>query len=508
MKPIGRIFGESTANEFSFVIFDLKDVKKGDYIKVWNEVDGWILAQVVEVKAISNLNRYDVLEGKETEKEVYIGKAIVIGKREKGVLKVPKTPFSPGEDVFKADEKLIIDALGLKKDGIYLGLLEDTSIKVKLNVKSFVEKHCCILAKTGSGKSYTAAVIIEELIERNVPLLIIDPHGEYFSLKFPNDKPDELEKMKIFDISPKGYFDRVKILTTPNSPFAHESDGILRLDGRNLSAEEIIKLTGITSTNLQAMLYRVIKKLKERGKDYTIRDIITEAEKIKHNNKWMLIGHLEKIADSGLFSLRPTPISSLLEKGKVTILDFRGVPPDHQDLIVSKICSRIFELRKIGRVPPGMIVIEEAHNFIPEKGFGKRVSTQILRTIASEGRKFGLGLMVISQRPAKVDKNVISQCNTQIILKITNPNDINAIKKSIEGLTNEMISEIRRLSIGSAIAVSPELEKPMLVRVRVRKSGGKSIPPEKSKIEKEKKVIKKEGKKEAKKSFFRKIFGL
>ncbi|MEM2572758.1 MAG: ATP-binding protein, partial [Archaeoglobaceae archaeon] len=93
-----------------------------------------------------------------------------------------------------------------------------------------------------------------------------------------------------------------------------------------------------------------------------------------------------------------------------------------------------------------------------------------LRAIASEGRKFGLGLMVISQRPARVDKNVISQCNTQIIMKITNPNDLNAIKKGIEGITSEMIEEVKRLPPGYAVVVSSGIDMPIVVRIRVRKS--------------------------------------
>ncbi len=78
--------------------------------------------------------------------------------------------------------------------------------------------------------------------------------------------------------------------------------------------------------------------------------------------------------------------------------------------------------------------------------------------------------MVISQRPARVDKNVISQCNTQIILRLTNPNDINAVRKGVEGLTAEMVEDIKRLPPGNAVIVSPELERPVIVRIRVRKS--------------------------------------
>ena len=145
-------------------------------------------------------------------------------------------------------------------------------------------------------------------------------------------------------------------------------------------------------------------------------------------------------------------------------------------MIVAKMCTELFEARKLGKIPPCMLVIEEAHNFCPERGFNKTVSTEILRTIASEGRKFGLGLLVISQRPARVDKNVISQCNTQIIMRITNANDLKALSKGIEGMTSGLEEEIKRLPAGVAMIVSNRIERPILVDVRVRRSkhGGTS----------------------------------
>ncbi|MDD4579429.1 MAG: ATP-binding protein, partial [Methanothrix sp.] len=107
---------------------------------------------------------------------------------------------------------------------------------------------------------------------------------------------------------------------------------------------------------------------------------------------------------------------------------------------------------------------------IPERGTGNAASTNIVRTIAAEGRKFGLGLMVISQRPARVDKNVISQCNTQIIMRVTNPNDLKALSKGLEGMTTELEEEIKRLPAGVAMLVSNEIERPVTVNVRPRKS--------------------------------------
>ncbi len=491
---VGKIFGEASSFEFNFVVLNPKLVKRGDYIKVWNDSEGWVVAYVADIKAVANVRDREILDIVGESREVFIGRAVVIGKRENGKLRTPRSPFVPGERVFLAEEGLIAEALGLSEDGVYLGLLGETNVKVKLDVNSLVQKHVCILAKTGSGKSYTAGVIIEELLDKNVPLLIIDPHGEYSSMKHPNEKAKNNE----FGVEPKGYAKQIKVYAPPTSPFADKADELLILDGLNLSAEELIELTGLKNPTAQALLYQAIKNLK--GDSYTIEDVIDEVEQIKHNSKWALLGALTKVAESGLFGSRPTNIAKLLERGKASIIDLRGVEPAYQDLIVSRICAKLFEMRKRNEVEPGMIVIEEAHNFIPERGFDRAVSTNVLRTIASEGRKFGLGLMVISQRPARVDKNVISQCNTQIILRVTNPNDINAIKKGVEGITAEMVEEIKRLPPGSAMVVSPELERPIIVRVRVRKSAhGEAV-----KIVEEPKA---KARKKEKRSFWRRLFG-
>ena len=479
-KIVGKIVGDTSPLEFNFVVLNPKLIKKGDYIKVWNEFDGWILAYVADIKATTSAKFKEIRES--TKEQVLIGKAIAIGKREDKVLKVPRSPFLPGERIYLASEDLIRETLGINKRGLYIGLLGETDIKVKLDTNSTVQKHVCILAKTGSGKSYAASVLIEELLEKKVPVLIVDPHGEYKTL----GEPGNLNGNE-FGIEAKGY--KVKVYTPQISPFSDEADERLILNSYNLSFEELLRLTEIKNPTLQGLLYQVIRNLTE---DYSIEDVIGEVENLKHPSKWTLIGALARISDSGLFGKKPTNIKKLLSRGQASIIDLRGVDPIYQDLIVSHICTEIFELRKRGMINPGMIVIEEAHNFIPERGFGKALSTKIIRTIASEGRKFGLGLMIISQRPARVDKNVISQCNTQIVLKLTNPNDLDAIKKGVEGITHDMIEEIKCLPTGRAMVISPELERPIIVRIRRRKSRHQEATG----------VIKEE-----KKSFWRRLFG-
>lgn len=489
-SALGRIHGSATSFEFEFVVTNSKNVKRGDYIKVWNDKDGWVLAQVADILAVDNPKLSEIYKSK----EVLIAKARVLGKRESGKLRMPTSPFIPGDNVYSAEDSLVAETLGFCEDGVYIGLLGDTGVKVKLNPNTLVQKHVCILAKTGSGKSYTAGVIIEELLERNVPLLIIDPHGEYISMKKPGRFKDNE-----FGVEPRGYADKIVVYAPPSSPFINSADKELSLDGINLSAEELIELSGLRSPTAQALLYQALRNLK----DYTISDIIEEVENIRHSGKWTLIGALSKIENSGLFKSKPTDLRTLLLRGKASLIDLRGIEPAYQNLIVSRVVSKLFELRKKGEVEPGMIVVEEAHNFAPERE--KTVATKVLRNVASEGRKFGLGLMVISQRPARVDKNIISQCNTQIILKVTNPNDINAIKKGIEGITAEMVEEIKRLPTGTAVVVSPELDVPVIVRVRIRKSQHSEATSVMKEEEKEKEPVLEENKEE-KKGFLKRFF--
>jgi len=400
----------------------------------------------------------------------------IIGyKDERGFLMQPKSTLSRDAKVFKADQGFVMDTLGLKNKGIHLGMLDGRNIPVYVKQDELIQKHCSILAKTGSGKSYTAGVLIEELLEKNVPLLIIDPHGEYLSLKYENKSAEERRQMDKFAIAPKGYAPQVVVYTPANFSINPAADKLFRIDGINLSVNELYDFFTLSDAQL-GVLYQCINEIKSRKEFYTIDDIISEVAESKSTTKWKIIHFLERIRDTGILSDSPTRIEELVKEGKASIIDMKGADPKLQQLIVYRLCKEVFEGRKMGKIPPFLLVIEEAHNFCPERGFGQAVSSNILRTIASEGRKFGLGLLVISQRPARVDKNVISQCNTQIILKVTNPNDIKALSRGLEFMSSEMEEEIKRIPQGVALLSSPSIEMPIMVDVRVRKSehGGRA----------------------------------
>ncbi|MFH0956398.1 MAG: ATP-binding protein, partial [Candidatus Aenigmatarchaeota archaeon] len=393
-------------------------------------------------------------------KMVTVANTRVIGYRNpRGFLVVPSSPFSPGTGVFPATDDQIKSALGLPNEGLYIGLLDRYNIKVNLPVKHLISKHVAILAKTGAGKSYMAGVILEEFAEKDIPIVVLDPHGEYSSLARENDEAKELKFMEKFDIKPKSYASQLR-------RFCIE-DGSLRLTSR-LTAEELFECLPVKASGTQkGLIYSAMRNL--GGKDYTLKDMINEISTLPSQSKWNLISALEFLDNTKLFSKNPTLPTELVKTGQISIVDMKFARPEIQHTIAYKITEELFNARKAGTIPGFFLVLEEAHTFCPERGFGEVPSSRVIRTIASEGRKFGLSLCVITQRPARIDKNVLSQCNTQVIMKVTNPNDLKAITDSAEGITPGMREEIRDLPVGSAIVVGVA-EHPILAEIRVRRS--------------------------------------
>ncbi len=140
-------------------------------------------------------------------------------------------------------------------------------------------------------------------------------------------------------------------------------------------------------------------------------------------------------------------------------------------LIVSYVASRLFNLRRKEQIPPTFLLVEEAHNFAPEKAkAAHNPSKSIIEKIAREGRKFGLALGVVSQRPVQLSTTTLSQCNTHIILRVTNPNDLKHIGESSEGIDQRMLRAITTLKVGEGIIVGEAVRYPIFIEIRDRKS--------------------------------------
>ncbi len=435
---VGVIEGDVNTSSFKFRATE--KVGKFDFVSVKSN-DKWILAQVDEVTKHK--------DGETT------ATANIIGYRDKGLTRAPRHVIDPDSIIYKADQELVSDTLGLNEKGLRVGNLEtNEDIDIMVDPDDFY-KHFAVLAQTGAGKSYTVGVLIEEMLEHDFPVLVLDPHGEYSSLKQDNPESDEPDSYEVKEYSPNTDINREALP--------------LKFSSVNLDKKELTTLIPDSLTNSQmGVLYNALKHLKDKDDDYNLLDIQDAVSQEDSTAKWNLLNYLEQLEESNLFSENPIDLKDLVEPGRATIINLKAVEPEPTEMTAYMLAKKLFDLRKKNRIPPFIMVIEEAHNFTPEKGFGQAVSNPIMRKIASEGRKFGLGIGVISQRPARIDKNVLSQANTQFILRVTNPNDLKAISKSFEGITSEVEDMIKSLPPGVAFLLGNDY--PVMTDVRTRKS--------------------------------------
>ncbi|HOI18487.1 MAG TPA: ATP-binding protein [Candidatus Woesearchaeota archaeon] len=448
---LGKIIGKVTTVEFEFIVTNEQNSKKLEFVQVIGEDNNYYLCQIAELYRDS---------------EKTIAKCRIIGAKDLGTQRIlqPRIPFKPDSEVVLASDSFIKEIL-LEKDNTksaYLGNLEGRNIPVLLDLNKILTKHVSILAKSGAGKSYCSGVLIEEILERKIPIIIFDPHGEYSSIKYPNQNPLDKIKLESMGLFPKSYPEMLLEYADPSIV----SDVLpIRLKDEFSPMDLISLLPSKITPGQKALLFSVIKNLDK----LSLSDLIYAISSEENPQKYSLIGTIDFLRSFSIFSEEAIRYEELVKKGQITLFNLKGYPPYVQQIILFIVAKNLFDLRKKSKIPPFFLVVEEAHNFCPERSFGESRSSQILRMIASEGRKFGLGLCIISQRPARIDKSVLSQCSTQIILKITNPNDLKSISNSVEGITYETESDIINLPIGTAI-VSGFVDVPLIVSIRPRKT--------------------------------------
>ena len=454
---LGKIIGKGTTKEFKFLVSG--EAKKFEFVQCLDQ-GKYVLSQILEI------------ERDEHQTIAFCG---IIGYKENESLMILRTPLEPGLEVFLASDELVSNVLGVSiiKNGALIGnLYGRENIKVLLDINKLLSKHVSVIAKSGFGKSYTVSILIEELIEKKVPVVVIDPHGEYSMLKYANDNTKDLDKLSKLGLEKKGYIENVKEFS-PNIEDNTEAT-LLQLRSTGIYGKELVNLLPTKLSNMQlSLLYSCLKDLKESP---SIDELLIRLELEDSNIKWTLVNILEYLKNLNILSESFTPFNELVKQGRCSIINLRGVKPEVQEVVVFKLLYDLFSERKKQNIPPFFLVIEEAHNFIPERGFGEAKSLPIIRQIFSEGRKFGLGACLISQRPSRVDKSSISQCTTQIVLKVTNPNDVKAVSNCVEGLTLELEKELSNLPAGTAI-LTGVVDRPLVVEIRPRKSkhGGLAV---------------------------------
>lgn len=187
--------------------------------------------------------------------------------------------------------------------------------------------------------------------------------------------------------------------------------------------------------------------------------------------------YIEFLSRLRIWGFDDIPIEDLLRPMSLATVDLAGAERRIADFVVTRVVSEIWKRAvREGLTRPVFIILEEAHNFVPA-GRDEGQAGYWLKRIASEGRKFGIFLVLVTQRPYRVHQDTLSQCGSQIIMRLTNPEDQNAVRRASESISEGLLNDLPGLNVGEAVVLGPLVRVPVMVRIGRRESdeGGSDI---------------------------------
>lgn len=379
-----------------------------------------------------------------------IARVEVLKQEHGGRLAAPLSPVAPGADVTRAQPDLLIRLLG--EGDLELGsVLHHEDVPVRLVSSEILSKHVAVLGMTGSGKSNALKIMLPRLLadpaHGDLRVVLVDTHGEYSDLA--------AEGATEIDVSLKrSLLDEAVVKDLLRLP---RSDGDLMSELGQMvdqlpdeaGLSDLLALAESRATMggpRAAKLNRLVELGRERG-DLCLRPeegaaIVDQA------------GSPHELSRSGLYILNLRVTAGLEARAAKA----------------AAVMNYVFlRSKESGGGFPTLVVVDEAQNYAPEQQTGwlarVRPAYDAMFSIASEGRKFGVGLAVSTQRPARLSKDILSQCNTHLIFRVANVEDLAAIAGSFEAATRSLLEELPGFDTGTCVVGGTAIG--MVVRVQV-----------------------------------------
>ena len=337
-------------------------------------------------------------------------------------------------------------------------------------MNDLLNKHTAIVGSTGAGKSGAVAVVLHNLLAHGSDMkfrtwkprvVILVPHDEYGAAFAESSRLATDDGTLVLPYWLLNLQETVNLLIGRTEYVATSQSNIVKnalLDARSKGADELgLNRDAITVDS--PVPYR-LERLQEHiesarppqaSKQDSYNSILQKLETLQADAR---LAFMMANWEGGAEDPFPTILSQLVGEGPVPkIVDLSGVPNEVAGIASAVIARTLFNL-KVWQKPaerakdPVLLVCEEAHRYVPNRGEAQYEAAQeAIRRIAKEGRKYGLGLMLVSQRPSDVEATVLSQCNSWIVLRVTNDSDREHVKAmlpdSMAGLT-KMLSGLRR----------------------------------------------------------------
>ncbi len=503
---IGYVVATATPFEFVATLDPEKPISLYDYVVVdhveydpgrGEHVSARLLGQIVKLyrdpySAKRDLPLYSVIRDvSENILEVQIAVVKVLGYAEGGELRQPKQPPRIGASVYLAEDA-DVEELFRVENGLCVGRLASRDVEICLDLNG-VKRHIAVIAATGSGKTWFSVVLIEELLKKGAKIVVIDPHGEYVPIRdsihrlgpytarvvkvAEHHVGDLMYKIGVLDSDPEALANAAgvppgakKIRYAIYLAWSYAKK-VRKAAGRPVGLAFLRRVL-YTAMRGEGALNKLFQQYKVEG-DFPMSDLKQLASKDRHA-VFSALTYLKRLQRLGVFAPRSTPLAKML--GDITIVNLAGVNEEVQDYVVAHLVNRLFQarvrhvrgLRGVKLPWPVVLFVEEAHRFAPPKSLRKTRSYEALSRVASEGRKFGAYLVAVTQRPSKVDPDIISQCQSQVIMRIVNPRDQEAVRESSELLAQEFLENLPGLDVGEAVVLGPLVRLPVVLKVRDR----------------------------------------
>ena len=393
---------------------------------------------------------------------------------------VSRYPF-PGDEVYAAsheDWERIFKPHG--RTSISLGIIHPTTdMKASLGLDALLGKHFAVLGSTGVGKSTCVAALLHKILDAapNGHVVLIDPHGEYASAFKDNSVWLNVDTLKL----PYWLMN-----------FEEHAEAFLTSDGASRERDRDILGKCLLNVRQKNYLNIAIERVTADSPiPYCISDLLEELE--------AEAGRLEKSADPSRYirlklkieevcrdpryafmfggSLISDTMSEIVStilrlptQGKpLTIVDVSGMPSEIVNVVVSMISRLIFDYSIWSRsetTVPILLVCEEAQRYLPhEDGYARTAAQRNFERIAKEGRKHGISLGLISQRPSDLSEAVLSQCGSLFVMRLTTERDQDFIKRAVPDWARGVVSGVSALRNRECIVFGEAV--PMPIRVSI-----------------------------------------
>ncbi len=362
-----------------------------------------------------------------------------------------------------------------------------------------------ICGKRGSGKSYTMGVFLEELVQREDVLVIVaDPMSNFHTMVLPNREQER--ELWEWGLSAKGISVRLLVPGDPKMRYgsevlaAFEQRGVqvesLRINPGDVPPDGWLDLFGLDITQPMGLaLYRAVQRCRQQnGVHFFVPDIIDRLQKdpqVRETSVQALILRLETAANEwDIFSSRYRELSEVFLPKTVNVIDLGVLEISRfglRNLVLAVLVRDLFRKRRDARLreelglpvemPKVWLAIDEAQEFVPS---GKAaLAKEPLIQWVKEGRQPGLSLIIATQQPGAIDREVLSQCDLILCHKVTASEDVDSLNRlSHDYMARELKVYLRQLNrTGEAVMVDDTKESVSIVQIRPRRSkhGGSEV---------------------------------